>query len=216
METSTNPASPLAPAAVLLLEVEGLQEAVEAQAEQVEEVCRAHRAREIRRARSDAEREKLWTGRKNAFGAMGRLSPNYYVQDGVIPRTKLPQTLRAVLEIGRRHGFQVGNVFHAGDGNLHPAILFDARDREQFARVVAASNEMMKFCLEMGGSITGEHGVGMEKRDLMPLLFSPDDLDAMTKVKSVFNPRGTLNPEKMFPSSKSCGEIRVRPLPQRA
>lgn len=216
VETATHAGYPLDAAAVLLLEVEGLQEAVEAQAEQVEEVCRAHRAREVRRARSDAEREKLWTGRKNAFGAMGRLSPNYYVQDGVIPRTKLPQTLRAVLEIGRRHGFQVGNVFHAGDGNLHPAILFDARDREQFARVVAASNEMMKFCLEMGGSITGEHGVGMEKRDLMPLLFSPDDLDAMARVKNVFNPRGTLNPEKMFPSSKSCGELRVRPLPQRA
>ena len=216
VETATHAGYPLDAAAVLLIEVEGLQEAVEAQAEQVEEVCRAHRAREVRRARSDAEREKLWTGRKNAFGAMGRLSPNYYVQDGVIPRTKLPQTLRAVLEIGRRHGFQVGNVFHAGDGNLHPAILFDARDREQFARVVTASNEMMKFCLEMGGSITGEHGVGMEKRDLMPLLFSPDDLDAMAKVKNVFNPRGTLNPEKMFPSSKSCGELRVRPLPQRA
>ena len=216
VETATHAGYPLDAAAVLLIEVEGLQEAVEAQAEQVEEVCRAHRAREVRRARSDAEREKLWTGRKNAFGAMGRLSPNYYVQDGVIPRTKLPQTLRAVLEIGRRHGFQVGNVFHAGDGNLHPAILFDARDREQFARVVAASNEMMKVCLEMGGSITGEHGVGMEKRDLMPLLFSPDDLDAMAKVKNVFNPRGTLNPEKMFPSSKSCGELRVRPLPQRA
>jgi len=216
VETATHAGYPLDAAAVLLLEVEGLQEAVEAQAEQVEEVCRAHRAREVRRARSDAEREKLWTGRKNAFGAMGRLAPNYYVQDGVIPRTKLPQTLRAVLEIGRRHGFQVGNVFHAGDGNLHPAILFDARDREQFARVVAASNEMMKFCLEMGGSITGEHGVGMEKRDLMPLLFSDDDLDAMAKVKNVFNPRGALNPEKMFPSSKSCGEIRVRPLPQRA
>ncbi|MFQ5779118.1 MAG: FAD-linked oxidase C-terminal domain-containing protein [Terriglobia bacterium] len=216
VEAATRAGFPLDAAAVLLIEVEGLREAVEVQAEQVEEVCRAHHAREVRRARSEAEREKLWAGRKNAFGAMGRLAPNYYVQDGVIPRTRLPETLRAVIEIGRRHGFQVGNVFHAGDGNLHPMILFDARDRQQFARVVAASNEMMKFCIEMGGSITGEHGVGMEKQNLMPLLFSEDDLDAMAKVKSVFNPSGRLNPAKMFPLAKSCGELRVRPLPQTA
>ncbi|MFQ5818259.1 MAG: FAD-linked oxidase C-terminal domain-containing protein, partial [Terriglobia bacterium] len=216
VEAATHAGFPLDAAAVLLIEVEGLREGVEGQAEQVEELCRAHHAREVRRARSEAEREKLWAGRKNAFGAMGRLAPNYYVQDGVIPRTKLPATLRAIIEIGARHGFQVGNVFHAGDGNLHPMILFDARDREQFARVVAASNEMMKFCIEMGGSITGEHGVGMEKQELMPLLFTPDDLDAMAKVKAVFNPSGRLNPAKMFPLGKSCGELRVRPLPQRA
>ena len=216
VEAATHAGYPLDAAAVLLIEVEGLREAVEAQADQVEEVCRAHRARQVRRALSEVEREKLWTGRKNAFGAMGRMAPNYYVQDGVIPRTKLPQTLRAVVEIGRRHGFEVGNVFHAGDGNLHPAILFDARDPKQYARVVAASNEMMKVCLDMGGSITGEHGVGMEKQNLMPLLFSDADLDAMGKVKTVFNPGGNLNPAKMFPLSKSCGEIRVRPLPQSA
>ncbi|MFQ5696523.1 MAG: FAD-linked oxidase C-terminal domain-containing protein, partial [Terriglobia bacterium] len=175
-----------------------------------------HHARAVRRARSAAEREKLWAGRKNAFGAVGRLAPNYYVQDGVIPRTKLPETTRGVIDIGARYGFQVGNVFHAGDGNLHPLILFDARDREQFARVVAASNEMMKFCVERGGSITGEHGVGMEKQNLMPLLFSENDLEAMAKVKQVFNPTGRLNPSKMFPLGKSCGELRVRPLPQTA
>ena len=216
VEAATHAGYPLDAAAVLLIELEGLREAVEAQADQVEELCRAHRVREVRRARSEAEREKLWQGRKNAFGAMGRLSPNYYTQDGVIPRTKLPQTLRAVNEIAARHGLQVGNVFHAGDGNLHPAILFDARDPQQFARVVAASNEMMKLCIEMGGSITGEHGVGLEKRDLMPLLFSDDDLDAMNKVKTVFNPSGRLNPGKLFPLTKSCGELRMQPLPQRA
>ena len=214
VEAASHAGFPLDAAAVVLIELEGLQEAVEAQAEQVEEVCRAHRAREVRRARTEAERQSLWAGRKNAFGAMGRLAPNYYTQDGVVPRTKLPETLRGVLAIAQRYRLQVGNVFHAGDGNLHPAILFDARDREQFARVVAASNEMMKFCVEMGGSITGEHGVGMEKRDLMPLLFSDDDLDAMTKVKQVFNPDGRLNPAKLFPLTKSCGELRVRPLPQ--
>jgi glycolate oxidase len=216
VEAATHAGFPLDAAAVLLIELEGLREAVEAQAEQVDEVCRAHHAREVRRARDAAEREKLWMGRKNAFGALGRMSPNYYVQDGVIPRTRLPQTLRAIVEIGRRHGFQVGNIFHAGDGNLHPAILFDARDREQYARVVAASNEMMKFCIEQGGSITGEHGVGMEKQELMPLLFSENDLDAMAKVKKVFNPDDRLNPAKMFPAGRTCGEIRVRPMPQDA
>ena len=216
VEAATPVGLPLDAAAVLLIELEGLQEAVEAQGDQVEEVCGKHSAREIRRARSDAERESLWAARKNAFGAIGRLAPNYYVQDGVIPRTRLPQTLRAVNEIGARHGFRVGNIFHAGDGNLHPMILFDARDRSQYARVVAASNEMMKYCVEQGGSITGEHGVGMEKQNLMPLLFTEDDLGAMERVKHVFNPEGRLNPAKMFPTTKSCGELRVQPMPQRA
>ncbi len=212
VEAATGAGYPTDAAAVVLFEVEGLREAVQEQAGQIEEGCRRHRARDVRRARDDAERQKLWTGRKNAFGALGRLSPNYYTQDGVVPRSRLPETLRGVLEIARRYGLQVGNVFHAGDGNLHPAILFDARDREQFARVVAASNEMMKLCVDMGGSITGEHGVGIEKQNLMPLLFSDDDLDAMERVKRVFNPSGNLNPGKMFPLSKSCGELRVKPV----
>ena len=207
---------PLDAAAVLLIEVEGLREGVDAQAEQIEEICRRHRAREVCRARDDAEREKFWAGRKNAFGAVGRLAPNYYALDGVIPRTRLPETLRRVIDIGARHGFRVGNVFHAGDGNLHPLLLFDARDREQFARVVQAAEEIMRLCVEMGGSITGEHGVGIEKRDLMPLLFTDDDFDAMTKVRDVFNPTGLLNPDKVIPLSKSCGELKVQPLPQRA
>jgi glycolate oxidase len=207
---------PLDAAAVLLLEVEGLREAVAAQESQIEDVCRAHRARDVRRARDAAERERLWAARKNAFGSIGRLAPNYYTQDGVVPRTKLPEALRAVIEICARHGFKIGNVFHAGDGNLHPCILFDARDREQFARAVAASNEMMEVCIRLGGTITGEHGVGLEKRELMPLLFASDDLDAMARVKSVFNPRALLNPDKMFPLGKSCGELRVQPMPQAA
>ena len=187
---------------------------MDAQADQVEEVCRKHRARDVRRARDAAEREKLWAGRKNAFGAVGRLAPNYYALDGVIPRTKLPETLRRVIEIGERHGFKVGNVFHAGDGNLHPLLLFDARDRAQFARVVQAAEDIMRLCVEMGGSITGEHGVGIEKRDLMPLLFTDSDFDAMSKVKHVFNPAGLLNPDKVIPLGKSCGELRVTPIPQ--
>jgi glycolate oxidase len=204
---------PLDSAAVLLIELEGLREAVEAQAAEVVQVCQLCRAREVRVARDARERDLLWKGRKNAFGAVGRLSPSYYVQDGVIPRTRLPETLRHIEQVGKRHGFQIGNIFHAGDGNLHPIILFDQRDRAQFERAVAAAHEIMKFCLSVGGSLTGEHGVGMEKNELMPLLFSEADLGLMRHVHDAFNPRGLLNPAKVFPTGKGCGEIRVRPLP---
>src|SRR5271169_1398462 len=204
---------PLDCAAVLLLEVDGIAETVQSHAEEVADVCRAHHAREVRVARDARERDLLWKGRKNAFGAVGRLSPTYYVQDGVIPRTKLPATIRRINEIGVKYGFQIGNIFHAGDGNLHPLILFDARDEAQFRGVVAAADEIIQFCIEMGGSITGEHGVGMEKDRLMPLLFSEADLDVMRAVRDAFNPQGLLNPEKIFPTKKGCGEIHVRPLP---
>lgn len=204
---------PLDSAAVLLIEVEGLTEAVAAQADAVREVCLAHHAREVRVARDARERELLWKGRKNAFGAVGRLSPSYYVQDGVIPRTRLPQTLRRIEEIGRRYGFPIGNIFHAGDGNLHPIILFDQRDAGQFERAVSAAGEIMQYCIEMGGVLTGEHGVGMEKNELMPILFSGADLELMRRVRDAFNREGRLNPGKIFPVGKACGEIRVRPLP---
>ncbi len=199
-------------AAVLLIEVDGLREGVETQAAEISEVCRLHRAREVRVARDAQERDLLWKGRKNAFGAVGRLSPSYYVQDGVIPRTKLPATLRQIDLIGQRYGFQIGNIFHAGDGNLHPIILFDQRDAEQFARAVAAAGEIMKFCIEMGGALTGEHGVGMEKNELMPLMFTEADLALMRGVRNAFNPTGRLNPGKVFPFGKGCGEVRVQPL----
>jgi glycolate oxidase len=199
-------------AAVLLIEVEGLSEGVEAQAAEITEVCRLHRAREVRVARDDRERDLLWKGRKNAFGALGRLSPTYYVQDGVIPRTRLPETLRCIEEISRKYDLQIGNIFHAGDGNLHPLILFDERDRGQFERVVAAGNEIMKHCVAVGGALTGEHGVGMEKNELMPLMFTPDDLDLMRRIRAAFNPAGRLNPGKVLPLGKACGEIRVQPM----
>lgn len=199
-------------AAVLLIELEGLTEAVESQAAAITEVCRQHRAREVRVARDDRERELLWKGRKNAFGALGRLSPTYYVQDGVIPRTRLPETLRCIEEVSRKYDLPIGNIFHAGDGNLHPLILFDERDREQFKRVVAAGIEIMTFCVEVGGALTGEHGVGMEKNELMPLMFTPDDLALMERVRAAFNPTGRLNPGKLFPIGKACGEIRVQPM----
>ncbi len=204
---------PLDSAAVLLIEVDGLREVVEAQKHDVAEVCNLHRAREVRIARDAAERDLLWKGRKNAFGAVGRLSPTYYVQDGVIPRTKLPETLRRIDEIGKRNGFAIGNIFHAGDGNLHPIILFDARDPGQFQRAVNTADEIIHHCIAVGGSITGEHGVGMEKDRLMPLQFNEAELALMRSVRDVFNPAGILNPGKIFPTGKGCGETRVRPLP---
>ena len=204
---------PVDSAAVLLIEVEGLREAVEAQAAEIEDVCRLSGAREVRRAKDARERDLLWKGRKNAFGAIGRISPSYYVLDGVIPRTKLTATLRHIADVGKRYGFPIGNVFHAGDGNLHPLILFDARDRTQLQRVVAAGGEIIQFCVEAGGTLTGEHGVGMEKNELMPLMFSDADLDLMRGVRAVFNPAGRLNPDKIFPLGKGCGELRVHPLP---
>jgi len=204
---------PLDSAAVLLIEVDGLREAIEAQAEEVIEVCNLHHAREVRVAKDEQERQRLWAGRKNAFGAIGRISPSYYVQDGVIPRTKLPETLRRIDEIGKANGFEIGNIFHAGDGNLHPIILFDPRNPDEFERAVITANEIMRFCISVGGSITGEHGVGMEKDRMMPLLFSESDMDLMQRVRGALNPGGLLNPGKIFPAGKGCGEIRVRPMP---
>jgi glycolate oxidase len=201
---------PMDSAAVLLIEVEGLAEAVSAQAAAVTEVCNAHHAREVRLARDHAERELLWKGRKNAFGALGRLAPSNYVLDGVIPRSKLPQALRRIQQIGEQFGFQIGNIFHASDGNLHPILLYDPRDAAQFERALQASAEIIRYCVEVGGALTGEHGVGMEKSELMPLLFSDADLDLMRRVHDAFNPDCALNPGKIFPLSKGCGEIRIR------
>jgi glycolate oxidase len=203
-------------AAVLLLEVEGLNEAVAAQAAAITEVCNAHHAREVRVARDNAERELLWKGRKNAFGALGRLAPSNYVLDGVIPRSKLPQALRRIQEIGEEYGFQIGNIFHAGDGNLHPIVLFDPRDKKQFERALQAASEIIRYCVEAGGALTGEHGIGMEKSELMPLLFSDADFDLMRRVHDAFNPDSALNPGKIFPLSKGCGEIRIRKQPSAA
>src|SRR6266550_4538785 len=199
--------------AVLLIEVEGVTEAVASQAVGIEEVCKAHKAREVRTARDDQQRELLWKGRKTAFGALGRLAPSNYVLDAVIPRSKLPQALRRVLEIGKECGLNIGNIFHAGDGNLHPLVLFDPRNREQFEKAVKASTDIVRYCVEIGGALTGEHGVGMEKSELMTLMFSEADFALMRRVHSQFNPTGLLNPGKVFPMGKGCGETRVRTSP---
>jgi len=206
VEAATHAGYPLDSGAVLLIELEGLREAVAEQVEAVIAICRRERAREVRRARNEAERALLWSGRKNAFGAIGRISPSYYVQDGVIPRTRIPETLRHIDQVGKKYGLQIGNIFHAGDGNLHPLILFDTRDAEQTRRTIAAGKEILEFCISVGGSITGEHGVGMEKMEMMPVLFNPQELEIMDSLRRVFNPAGTLNPAKMLPSNRFCRE----------
>lgn len=197
---------PLDAAAVLLIEIEGLREVVEEQAEAIGEVCRQQSAREVRRARSEEERLLLWKGRKTAFGALGRVSPSYYTQDGVVPRTQIPSVLAHIGNVAKKYSLTIGNIFHAGDGNLHPLILFDARDPQQAADVMSASREILQYCIDVGGSITGEHGVGLEKRDLMPLLFSDDDLDVMLSLRNAFNGQSILNPGKIFPTTRMCAE----------
>src|SRR5258707_8602568 len=199
--------------AILLIEIEGIREAVTGQGTAIEEVCQAHGAREVRTAKDDKERELLWKGRKTAFGALGRLAPSNYVLDAVIPRSKLPQALRRVLQIGKESGLQIGNIFHAGDGNLHPLVLFDPRDRSQFERAVNAAEDIVRYCVGIGGSLTGEHCVGMEKSELMTLIFSDSDFALMRRVHSQFNPTGLLNPGKVFPMGKGCGETRIRTSP---
>jgi len=196
--------------AVLLLEVEGLTEAVDGQANAIHDVCKRCLAREVRVAKDDRERDLLWKGRKNAFGALGRVAPSNYVLDGVIPRSKLPQALERIKEIGKKYGFNIGNIFHAGDGNLHPIVLYDPRDTKQFERAIDAARETIRACVEMGGALTGEHGVGMEKNELMSWLFSDADFALMRRVHDAFNPNSSLNPGKIFPLSKGCGEIRIR------
>jgi glycolate oxidase len=208
VEEATHAGYPMDCAAVLLIEVEGLKEAVEEHADEIEAVCRDNQAREVRRAKSAEERDLLWKGRKGAFGALGRITPNFYVQDGVIPRTRLPEMLDFIGTVEKKYGLHIGNIFHAGDGNLHPLILYDERNREQTACVVQAAKDIIMRCVEMGGSITGEHGVGLEKSDLMPLIFSEDDLELMSRIKNLFNPLGRLNPGKLLPTGKMCGELR--------
>jgi len=208
VEAATHAGYPLDAAAVLLIELEGLTEAVEEQASGIGDVCQACGAREVRVAKSAAERDLLWKGRKNAFGAIGRVSPTYYVQDGVVPRTQIASTLRAIGEIGRKYGIHVSNVFHAGDGNMHPILPFDPRKEGDLKRAQLAGEEILEFCISVGGSITGEHGIGMEKMELMQHLFSDDTLELIKRFKSLFDPSCRLNPGKVLPTGKGCLEIR--------
>jgi glycolate oxidase len=196
---------PLDAQAVLLIEVDGLEAGLDAQRDRIVELCRQCNAREVRQAKDAKERQLLWKARKQAFGAVGRLAPSYCTQDGVVPRTKLPHMLRRITEIGAKYDIRVVNVFHAGDGNIHPILLFDERDREQIGRVLRASEEILDECLACGGSVTGEHGIGVEKIAFMRKMFNDDDLAVMERYRMAFNPHGRLSPAKMLPTAGACG-----------
>jgi len=198
---------PLDAEAILLIEVDGLDESTIEQAALIEEICTQNAARDVRVAVEQADRDLLWAGRKTSISALGRLFPNYYVLDGVVPRTKLPAVLRAVYAIAAKHDLAVANVFHAGDGNLHPNLLFDDRIPGTTARVLVAGAEIMRLCVAAGGSITGEHGVGLEKRDFLGWIFDETDLAVMGRLKAAFNAGENYNPCKAFPTHKGCGEL---------
>ena len=191
--------------AVLLVELDGPAEALPSQCERIGALC-ADQGGRVQRARDEAERERFWRARKGAFGAMGRLAPDLYVHDAVVPRAKLPEVLARIGEICDRRGLRLSNVFHAGDGNLHPNISFDRRDADELARVFAAGREILETCVAAGGVISGEHGIGTEKRDFMGLVFGADDLEAQHRLRDAFDPDGVCNPGKVLPSPRFCAE----------
>lgn len=208
VEADSHAGYPLDAAAVLLMESEGIVESVSEQVEAIVQICEKYHARSVRIAANEEERQRFWSGRKNAFGAVGRVSPEFYVQDGVVPRTRLPQVLRRVGEICASYGLRVGNVFHAGDGNLHPLILFDSQIPGEVERVRQAGHEILQVCAEAGGTITGEHGVGIEKQEEMALIFNELDLRIMQQVREAWNPHQLLNPGKLFPRPGRCAEVK--------
>jgi glycolate oxidase len=187
--------------AVLLVEVDGYTEGLDEMTAEIQDICRQNGSREIRLAATAEERVALWKGRKSAFGAMGRIAPSYYIQDGVVPRSRLPEVLHYVVAVSEKHGIKIANVLHAGDGNLHPLVAFDPREPGIMAKVRAASADILKKCVDLGGAITGEHGVGLEKQEFMVWLFNEGDLAQMRKLKAVFDPQGMLNPGKIFPGA---------------
>ncbi len=207
VEAAFHAGYPTEAAAVLLVENAGFEMDVEAAQAAIHSIVLQHGARSWRNARDRAERDALWAGRKSAAGATGRLAPNYYTQDVCVPRSKLPQALRAVEAASRANGITVGNVFHAGDGNLHPLLMYDKRNLKQVAAVVETGNEILQSAIDLGGTISGEHGIGWEKREAMTRVYSTADLAAMARVRDVFDPTRMLNPEKIFPSGARCPEV---------
>ena len=199
--------------AILIVELDGVTVQVEQDLAAIEEICAANHATEVRLAATDEERAVAWKGRRAAFAAMGRVSRNYYVQDGVVPRTRLPAVLRRITELEQEHGLRVGNVFHAGDGNLHPLVLYDGSVEGEAERAERLANAILEACMDAGGSLTGEHGIGVDKACAMPLMFSEDDLAVMQRVRGAFDPSGLSNPGKLFPTPRLCGEV---PGPYRA
>jgi glycolate oxidase len=206
-EEAYRPGYPEGAGAVLLVELDGVAVQVEDDTAAVDAICRAAGAFEIRTASDAEERATLWRGRKGAFAAMGRVSPDYYVQDGVVPRTKLPEVLRRIGELSDEHGLRVGNVFHAGDGNLHPLVLYDAAVDGDYERAKALADAILAACVDAGGSLTGEHGIGVDKACAMPSMFSERDLDVFERVRRAFDPDGIANPGKVIPTPRLCGEV---------
>jgi glycolate oxidase len=198
---------PVDAAAVLLVELDGTAAQVAADTAVVERICRESGASHIRVAADESERALFWKARKNAFGACARIAPNYYLHDCVVPRTRLVEVLAAIEEIAARNDLVIMNVFHAGDGNLHPLISFDRRDDAQVTRVLQAGREIIEVCMRVGGTLSGEHGIGMEKRDFMPLQFSAADLDAQARSREAFDPDGRMNPRKVLPAGSKCGDL---------
>jgi len=194
--------------ALLLVELDGLREQVEHDTVLVRRLAEEHGCFLTHEAENDAERARLWKGRKVAFGALGRLKPDLYVQDAVVPRSRLPEVLGRILAIARERDLLLTNVLHAGDGNLHPNISYDGRDEAETRRVIEAGKEILQVCLDAGGALSGEHGIGREKRDFMPLLFSAEDLDSFRRLRQAWNPKGLCNPDKILPDAKTCAEFR--------
>ena len=215
-EAAYAPGYPENAGAVLLVELDGVAAQVALDTEEVDALCRAAGAFEIRTAHDPDERARLWLGRKGAFAAMGRVSPDYYVQDGVVPRTKLPAVLRRIEELSVEHGLRVGNVFHAGDGNLHPLVLYDGDAEGEVDRAKTLADAILAACVDAGGSLTGEHGVGVDKACAMPSMFSEHDLEAFARLRRAFDPAGLANPGKVLPTPRLCGEVpgpyRMHPL----
>ena len=200
---------PMDAGAVLLIEIDGRPADVEETQTEIEQICRQAQAMLVRSATTKAERDLLWKGRKMAIAAMGRLAPNYYLHDTVVPRTRLPETMKRVYQIAADFDLPIANMFHAGDGNLHPLMLFDRKNKGEVERVLEASKHLITYCVEIGGALTGEHGIGTEKRGYMRLVFNEQDLAAMAGVKQTFDPGSMFNPEKIFPSGYVCGEVRA-------
>src|SRR5213082_1041029 len=200
---------PIDAQAVLLVELDGVEAGIDEDAEKVETILRAHGARSVHAATDQNERKKLWAARKGAFGAVGRLSPDIMIQDAVVPRSRLPEVLSETYRIAAQYNLQLANVFHAGDGNLHPLICFDLRRGDDLERVRQAGREIMELCVRAGGSITGEHGVGLDKSSYLPLIFSEADMSAMLQVRAAFDPTGLCNPGKIIPTPRGCGEARA-------
>ena len=213
VQSVTDAGYPLDAGAVLLVELEGLREEVEELTREVESALWETGASAVRVAEEDRDRERLWVGRKTAFGAFGAIKPNYYLVDGVVPRTRLAQVLRKVTEVAERYDIIIANVFHAGDGNLHPCMLFDEREPGVTERALAAAEELMQYCVAVGGSLSGEHGIGLEKKQYMPLVFNEADLDAMRRVRDSFAPANRLNPGKIFPDGTSHPPVSRRVSP---